>query len=109
VEEELVDDRVQLSAMLSQESPRLGVTLVCDPPNFFVHGVEKTVGDAGHARIPFRRQDGQRADAFRHAPSADHRAGNARDGFQVAPVVTMLKISCSAAMPPSAPMIRPRR
>ena len=26
-----------------------------------------------------------------------------------APVVTMLKISCSAAMPPSAPMIRPRR
>ena len=106
VDEKLSDDRVQLLAVLFEQPARFGITLVGDAPNLFVNRIEEAVRDPRHARIAFRGQHGKRADARGHPPSADHGPGDAGDRLQV---VTILKISCSAAIPPSAPMIRPRR
>jgi hypothetical protein len=41
--EELLDDRIQLVAMLAQERSRFGVAFVSNSPNLFIDRIEQSV------------------------------------------------------------------
>jgi len=50
VSKELSDNRIEPLAVLSKQPSRVGIALFGDAPDFFVHGVEKSVRNASHAR-----------------------------------------------------------
>jgi hypothetical protein len=55
VREELSSDRIELGAVLSQQSPCFGIALVGNPPDFLVHRVEQTVRNSCHPWVALRR------------------------------------------------------